>query len=90
MGNSITLKIAKIKFMVEADGQELATVERIFRQALEILAQRLAMSPPGLSRSLKPLVREYLEVGPFTVEELLSVRGAERIAEDLYQKLLGG
>ena len=48
------------------------------------------MSPLSRSINLQPLVRDYLELGPFTVQELLGARGAERLAEDLYQKLLGG
>lgn len=90
MGNRITLKVGEIKLTVEAEERELSQINQVLLQALEKLAKRLEKSPFSRSVNSKNLVHDYLKVNSFTVQELLSASGAERLADDLYKQLVGG
>src|SRR5262249_16414496 len=60
------------------------------RAAFELLAARLDGSPFAKSLPLHRVVIERLELGILPVDELLSARGAERLAADLYRRITGG
>jgi hypothetical protein len=89
MGN-ITLKVGEIQLDIEANEREVQLVNAMLLQAFEKLAQRLETHPLSRSINVPNLVYDRLQIGPFTVQELLSDRGADRLAEDLYKQLVGG
>jgi hypothetical protein len=68
----------------DADGE---AVRKTVQDALRKLAERLAKSPLGRS-GVKELVLEKLSLDTLPADELLSERGAERLADELYSVLM--
>lgn len=90
MDAELTLKIGRIALDVDADERAGPQASAQLRAAFEILAKRLSASPFGKSLVMQRVVIERLELGTVQVDELLSARGAERIADDLYRHITGG
>ena len=90
MDAELTLKIGRIALDVDADERSGPMASAQLRAAFEILAKRLAASPFGRSLALQRIVIERLELSALAVDEMLSARGAERIADDLYRRITGG
>ena len=90
MDAELTLKIGRIALDVDADERAGPMASAQLRAAFEILAKRLSASPFGKSSAMQRLVIERLELGVLPVDEVLSARGAERIADDLYRRITGG
>jgi hypothetical protein len=69
----------------EEAGEE--AIQKTVQDALRKLAERLAKSP--LARSgVKELALERLSLDALPTDELLSERGAERLADELYSAIL--
>jgi hypothetical protein len=86
--SAITLRIDRISVLGLAEDADEKAVEKTLADALRQLAERLARSP--LSRAgVEELALEDLALGSLPADELLSARGAERLADELYAAVLG-
>jgi hypothetical protein len=61
-------------------------IQETIEAALRKVAERLSRSPLGWS-GFRRLALERLELGTIPADELLSERGAERLADELYAAL---
>ena len=89
MDQQITLKIGEITLAVESEEYNPAAIKQILQRAMQIFVLRLTESPFGRSIDPVRLALQKLELEPLSVQELLGARGAERLANELYNKLVG-
>ncbi|WP_437755103.1 hypothetical protein [Sorangium sp. So ce1389] len=83
----IAVRIDSISVLGLSEDADEKAVQRAVQDALRKLAERLARSP--LSRSgVKELALERLSLEAISADELLSERGAERLADELYSAIL--
>ena len=83
----IALRIDRISVLGLAEDLDETAVQAAVADALRKLAERLARSP--LSRSsVKQVALEQLALDTLPADELLSERGAERLADELYSMIL--
>ena len=79
----LTLDTLRVLGLEDADSE---AVKKTVEEALRKVAGRLARSP--LSRSgVESYALESLSLETISADELLSERGAERLADELYQVL---
>ncbi len=90
MDKCITLKINKIALTVHEAESDLIRIKHKLQNALEIFVLRLKKSPLWEGEDLERLIFDSLELEPLSVGELFSEQGAERLADQLYQKIVGG
>ena len=90
MGRSIAMKINQIAFTVDVPEKELGNVPTVLEEAFQLLANRLADGPHGRSVQPRRLVLDTLQIEPFALDQLLGERGAERLADELYEQIWGG
>ncbi|MFO0589354.1 MAG: hypothetical protein U0441_17585 [Polyangiaceae bacterium] len=84
---SVRVHIDSISVLGLAEEADPKSVQKTVEDALRKLAERLARSP--LSRSgVKEIAIERLSLDTLPADELLSERGAERLADELYSNLL--
>ena len=86
--NRVTIDIAQVVVQTEAERGRLEGATSTIQEAFRLLAQRLDRTPFGPSGEAKVLALECLELGAISLDELLSNRGAERLADELYRQLL--
>jgi hypothetical protein len=87
--SGIAVRIDSISVLGLSEDAGEKAVQKTVQDALRKLAERLARSP--LARSgVKELALERLSLDALPADELLSERGAERLADELYSALLRG
>lgn len=87
MSRDITLRVDQISVFGLRDDADGEAVRKTIEDAMRKLAERLAKSP--LARSgVKQLALEKLSLDTVPADELLSERGAERLADELYSALM--
>ncbi|NOK36373.1 hypothetical protein D7W79_17955 [Corallococcus exercitus] len=85
--SGISVRIDSISVMGLSEGAGEQAVQATVQDALRRLAERLAKSP--LARSgVKELALERLSLDTLPADELLSERGAERLADELYSAVM--
>ncbi|WP_437733110.1 hypothetical protein [Sorangium sp. So ce1335] len=83
----IAVRIDSISVLSLPEEADERAVQKTVQDALRRLAERLARSP--LARSgVKELALEKLSLEAISADELLSERGAERLADELYSAIL--
>lgn len=86
MTGDVTIHIDSLSVLGLGDDADPEAVRKTVEAALRKLAERLARSP--LSRSgARKLALERLSLDALPADELLSERGAERLADELYSVL---
>lgn len=90
MEHHFRLKIGRIVWSVEDAKLDESNVEKTLRQVMEILVRRLERVPVADGADLQRLVFSKLELEPLSNEEMFSSRGVQRLADDLYQQIIGG
>ncbi|NRD44914.1 hypothetical protein [Corallococcus exiguus] len=85
--SGITVRIDTISVLGLSEDARTQAVQATVQDALRRLAERLAKSP--LARSgVQELALERLSLDALPADELLSERGAERLADELYSAVL--
>ncbi|WP_223645131.1 hypothetical protein [Corallococcus sp. EGB] len=85
--SGISLRIDTISVLGLSDDARAQAIQATVQDALRRLAERLAKSP--LARAgVQELALERLSLDALPADELLSERGAERLADELYSAVL--
>lgn len=84
-----TLRIDRVVVELTSE-QRPAEVEETLRQALAVLSTRLAGLPLGGQRDAPVRALDLVELGPVSPDWLSSAGAAERLADQLYQRLTEG
>lgn len=88
MNGKIELRMDTFSVFGLSEDADADAVRGALDGALQKLATRLARSPFARS-GVKELAIERLSLGTLSADELLSERGAERLADELYSVLEG-
>jgi hypothetical protein len=86
MSARFSLRVETFSVFGLADDDDGEVLQRTIESALHKLAERLVGSPFERA-GVRELALEQLSLGTLAVDELLSERGAERIADELYSAL---
>lgn len=84
----VTLEIGDVSVRA---GAERHTVERVtpaVKEAFRLLAERLHRAPAGSLGDVQERVLGALDTEVVPLDELLSPRGAERLADEWYRQLV--
>jgi hypothetical protein len=84
----LRLEINEVIVRTEAEREEVEGATPVVREAFRLLAERLERSPFGRSGEAAQYALDRLEVTVLPLDELLSPRGAERLADELYRQLI--
>jgi len=84
----LTLEIGQVVVETEAERVRLEAATPNIQEAFRLLAERLERSPFGRFGEARQYALERLEISALPLDELLSPRGAERLADELYRQLL--
>jgi hypothetical protein len=85
---SLSLEISRVVVRTEAERHRLEGVAPAVREAFRELAVRLERTPAGRWDDLPAHITLTLETGAIQLDELLSPRGAERLADEWYRQLM--
>jgi hypothetical protein len=88
--SQFTLEIDEVVVLTEAERVELEAAAPAIREAFRLLGERLDRSPFGQFGEARTYAIARLETTAVPLDELLSPRGAERLADELYRQLLRG
>lgn len=86
--NSITLEIGQVVVLTEAERVKLEQLEPAIREAFRLLSERLDQTPFRQFGEARNYTLDRLELSSLPLDELLSPRGAERLADELYRQLV--
>ena len=89
MGSRVALKVGALNVTVVGGDAVAKTLPVKLREAFVLLAKRLEAAPGGRGVSVERLVLDRVELEPLTLDELIGPRGAERLAETLYRRIVG-
>lgn len=88
----IRIDVDRVVVRADLDRPRAEALGRTLRDAFEELGRRLAKSPfareGAREGALVERVLERLATEPLAADELLGARGAERLADELYVRLL--
>lgn len=84
----ITLEIDEVTLQAEAEREQLEGAAPAIQEAFRLLAERLDRTPFGGSGEARQFSIDLLEITVLPLDELLSPRGAERLADELYRQFL--
>lgn len=85
----LTLDIGQVTVRTEAERHRIERAGPAIEEAFRLLAKRLDQLPLGRLDQMRDELMTLLEVDVLPLDELLSARGAERLADALYRKLAG-
>jgi hypothetical protein len=74
--------------LAEEERAQLVKAEPIIQEAFRLLGERLDKSPFAQFGEARTFALDRLELSALPLDELLSPRGAERLADELYRQLL--
>jgi hypothetical protein len=84
----VTLDIGRVTVRTEAGRHHLERVAPAIEEAFRLLATRLEQVPLGRIDEARDRLVSMLEIDVLPLDELLSARGAERLADELYRQLV--
>jgi hypothetical protein len=84
----IRLRIDRIAVEIGQDVRA-GEMETTLRVALALLASRLASAPLGAGRHAPRRALQLIEIGPVAPDWLAGPGAAARLADELYQRLVG-
>lgn len=84
----LTIDIERVVIRTEAERTRLDGAPAMVQEAFRILGTRLEQSPLDFSGQGRAHALARLEVSMVQLDELLSTRGAERLADELYHQIL--
>lgn len=83
-----TLEVGEVVVQTEAERVKLEAATPTIQEAFRLLGERLDRTPFGQFGDARQYAVGRLEIGTVPLDELLSPRGAERLADELYRQLL--
>ena len=86
----IDLSIERLVVETAAEKQAAGELPEVVRAALRKLAERLSGVPLAREVRLAATVRARVEIDTLPLDALLGPRGADRLAEELYQRIVRG
>jgi hypothetical protein len=86
--NRFTIEIGEVVVETEAERVQLKAATLTIQEAFRLLAERLDRTPFRQFGEARRYALDRLEISTLPLDELLSPRGAERLADDLYRQLL--
>jgi hypothetical protein len=84
----LSLEVATVVVRTEAERHRLEGVAPAVGQAFRELAMRLERTPAGRWDDLPAHITLTLETEAIQLDDLLSPRGAERLADEWYRQLM--
>lgn len=84
----LSLTVDRIVVQTDVEREAAARIPEVLRDAFLRLAERWGRSTWARTIPLDEVVRAQLELEPITPDDLLGDRGAEQLAERLWQALL--
>ena len=88
--SELRLSLGELVVETEAERAQAEQLSTVVREAFARLAELLGRAPLTKWSGQGELVIGQLTVGSLTMDELLGPRGADRLAEQLYQQISGG
>ena len=85
---AVQLRVDELRLEVESDQEVVSALGPVVKEAFERLARRLEGGPLQRFAGAEAIAIERLDASVLPVEELLGERGAERLAEVLYDGLV--
>jgi hypothetical protein len=90
MSRPLVLEIGRIRVDAIGTPEDAARFERILREGLAQLAERLRSSPFARDPEAMSMALQQIRVDDLAAEDWLGARGAARVAEVLYQQISAG
>lgn len=84
----VLLDIAGVTLETEAERARLESAAPAVEEAFRLLAERFRGTPFERFANVRAYAIDRIEVTALPLDELLSPRGAERLADELYQQIL--
>lgn len=88
--NTVTLDIDLVTVETEAERVQLEEATREIQEAFHILARLLERTPFHQFGDARRHFLEQLRVSALPLDELVSPRGAERLADEMYRQIVRG
>lgn len=88
--SELRLSLGELVVETEAERAQADQLSTVVRESFARLAELLGRAPLTKWSGQGEVVIGQLTVGSLTMDELLGPRGAERLAEQLYQQISGG
>ncbi len=88
MNGALEISIGRLVVETAAESRSAEGIPERLREAFESLAEKLRRAPAARRLALRQRVIETLDLSALSTEELLGQRGAERLAEELYQQII--
>ncbi len=85
--SGLLFSVDRVVIETEVERERAPAIAEIIREAFLRLAERWRRSPWARSLPLAAVVRDRLEIEPVSAEELLGERGAELLADRMWQAL---
>jgi hypothetical protein len=86
--SGLSITIDRVVVQTDVEREQAARIPEILREAFLVLAERWGRSPWARAIPLDVIVREQLELEPLAPQDLLGERGAEQLAERMWQALI--
>lgn len=83
--STLALRVDRIVVETAVEREAAARIPEVLKDAFRQLAERWERTPWARTIPISGAVRAALEVEPLTVDDLLGPRGAELLAERLWQ-----
>ena len=91
-GATFTLDIGTVVVETDAERDRVEAAAPALQQAFLLLAEKLGRTPfhqfGEIGQRMKGLAADPVRIPDFPIDELLSPRGVERLADELYRQLL--
>lgn len=85
---NLDIQLDRLVLESDAERAQLEGAEESITKAFQLLGERLKRSPFERWADIKPQLIEALTLGPLSPDDWLGERGANRLADLLYQRLL--
>jgi len=83
----VLLEIAGVTVETEAERGRVESAAPVVQEAFRLLAQRLRGTPFEQFTNARAYAIDRIEISALPLDELLSARGAERLADELYEQI---
>jgi hypothetical protein len=84
----LILQVDKVVVLTDGEQRTLERVSQVAQSAFALLAERLKGSPFERWGGAREVLFEELQISALNLDDLLGSRGAERLADILYQRML--
>ena len=86
----VELRVERLAVRTEAEVRDGGALDPVLRRAMALLGERLARLPGSRWEGAADLALEEVTVDDLTWEQLVSPRGAERLADALFDRVVRG